>query len=102
MCTSIFINTARGGIHNEQDLIQALEDGEIWGAGLDVTNPEPMHADNPLLKMPTVAVSTSKDLNFILIVSINLLNNIWSCGVNSINPGNIEGFTISLIFSPFK
>ena len=54
--SSIFINTARGGIHDEKDLIQALEDGEIWGAGLDVTNPEPMHADNPLLKMPTVAV----------------------------------------------
>ena len=54
--SSIFINTARGGIHNEEDLIQVLEEGEIWGAGLDVTNPEPMHADNPLLTMPTVAV----------------------------------------------
>jgi lactate dehydrogenase-like 2-hydroxyacid dehydrogenase len=54
--TSIFINTARGGIHNEEDLIQALESGVIWGAGLDVTNPEPMHPDNPLLNMPTVAV----------------------------------------------
>lgn len=54
--TSIFVNTARGGIHNEEDLIQALENGVIWGAGLDVTNPEPMHADNPLLNMPTVAV----------------------------------------------
>lgn len=54
--SSIFINTARGGIHNEEDLIQALEKGKIWGAGLDVTNPEPMHVDNPLLTMPTVAV----------------------------------------------
>jgi lactate dehydrogenase-like 2-hydroxyacid dehydrogenase len=54
--SSIFINTARGGIHNEEDLIQALEEGMIWGAGLDVTNPEPMHADNPLLAMPNVAV----------------------------------------------
>lgn len=53
---SIFINAARGGIHQEEDLIAALNDGLIWGAGLDVTNPEPMKADNPLLKMPTVAI----------------------------------------------
>jgi lactate dehydrogenase-like 2-hydroxyacid dehydrogenase len=54
--SSIFINTARGGIHNEEDLIDALQNGIIWGAGLDVTNPEPMHKDNPLLTMPNAAV----------------------------------------------
>jgi glyoxylate reductase len=54
--TSIFINTARGAIHNEQDLINALQNGTIWGAGLDVTNPEPMKKDNPLLTMPNAAV----------------------------------------------
>ncbi len=53
---SIFINTARGGIHNEQDLLDALNEGNIWGAGLDVTNPEPMDANSPLLSMPNVAV----------------------------------------------
>jgi len=53
---SIFINTARGGIHNEKDLIRALEEKLIWGAGLDVTNPEPMDKDNPLLSMESVAV----------------------------------------------
>ncbi|WP_316828165.1 D-glycerate dehydrogenase [Pedobacter miscanthi] len=53
---SIFINTARGGIHNEKDLIKALEEKLIWGAGLDVTNPEPMDKDNPLLSMENVAV----------------------------------------------
>ena len=53
---AIFINTARGGLHNEQDLIAALQEGTIWGAGLDVTNPEPMDKNNPLLFMPTVAV----------------------------------------------
>ncbi|MGN6339928.1 MAG: 2-hydroxyacid dehydrogenase [Ginsengibacter sp.] len=52
----IFINTARGAIHNEEDLIEALEKGIIWGAGLDVTNPEPMDKNNPLLTMPSVAV----------------------------------------------
>ena len=54
--SSIFINTSRGGVHNETDLIKALEDKKIWGAGLDVTNPEPMHANNPLLFMENVAV----------------------------------------------
>lgn len=54
--TSIFINTARGGIHNETDLLDALRSGTIWGAGLDVTNPEPMHSENPLLTLPNVAV----------------------------------------------
>ncbi|MFZ1789196.1 MAG: D-glycerate dehydrogenase [Saprospiraceae bacterium] len=54
--TAIFINAARGGIHNETDLIHALENGVIWGAGLDVTNPEPMQADNKLLSMETVCV----------------------------------------------
>ncbi|PPL02395.1 2-hydroxyacid dehydrogenase [Parapedobacter indicus] len=54
--SSIFINTARGAIHNETDLQLALEEGQIWGAGLDVTHPEPMAPGNPLLAMPTVAI----------------------------------------------
>lgn len=54
--TSIFINTARGGVHNETDLIEALTFGTIWGAGLDVTNPEPMDKNNPLLLMENVCV----------------------------------------------
>ncbi|HET9825173.1 MAG TPA: D-glycerate dehydrogenase [Chitinophagaceae bacterium] len=54
--TAIFINTARGAIHNEHDLFDVLNNGIIWGAGLDVTNPEPMNAKNPLLSMPNVAV----------------------------------------------
>lgn len=54
--SSIFINTARGGIHNEADLTQAITEKIIWGAGLDVTNPEPMDKNNPLLFMESVAV----------------------------------------------
>jgi len=54
--TAIFINTARGGVHHEQDLIQALNMGIIWGAGLDVTNPEPIKLDNPLLEMENVCI----------------------------------------------
>lgn len=54
--TAIFINTARGKIHHEQDLLEALQQGEIWGAGLDVTDPEPMSPNNPLLQLPNVCV----------------------------------------------
>ncbi|MFC2137560.1 2-hydroxyacid dehydrogenase [Bacteroidota bacterium] len=54
--TSIFINTSRGMVHNEIDLIDALNAGNIWGAGLDVTNPEPMQSDNPLLQMENVSI----------------------------------------------
>jgi glyoxylate reductase len=54
--TSIFINAARGAIHNEPDLIKALQNKTIWGCGLDVTNPEPMQKDSPLLFMPNAAV----------------------------------------------
>ncbi len=54
--SAIFINTSRGGVHNEKDLTDAIKNGVIWGAGLDVTNPEPMSAGNELLKMPSVAV----------------------------------------------
>lgn len=53
---AIFVNTARGPIHNEADLLEALRNKTIWGAGLDVTNPEPMHFDNELLNLPNVAV----------------------------------------------
>ncbi|SHG86171.1 2-hydroxyacid dehydrogenase [Pedobacter caeni] len=53
---AIFINTARGAIHKEGDLLKALQEQQIWGAGLDVTNPEPMRPDHPLLNMPNVSV----------------------------------------------
>jgi len=53
---SIFINTARGKFQNENDLFHALTNNIIWGAGLDVSNPEPMKADNPLLSLPNCCV----------------------------------------------
>ncbi|WP_292009205.1 D-glycerate dehydrogenase [Chryseobacterium sp.] len=54
--TAIFINTARGGFHNQSDLYNALVSETIWGAGLDVTNPEPMSQDDPILKLSKVCV----------------------------------------------
>jgi len=55
--TAYFITTARGGIHDEMALANALAEGRIAGAGLDVFDPEPPPLDHPLLKFDNVVVS---------------------------------------------
>jgi glyoxylate reductase len=54
--TAYLINTARGGVVDQVALREALEQGEIAGAGLDVTEPEPLPADDPLLGAPNLLV----------------------------------------------
>lgn len=48
--TAILINVSRGGIINEADLVKAIDNNVIAGAGLDVYEKEPMAAENPILK----------------------------------------------------
>ena len=55
--TAFFISTARGGIHREDDLAEALRAGTIAGAGLDVFLEEPPRPDHPLLALDTVLAS---------------------------------------------
>ena len=55
--TCILVNNARGGIINEQDLIWALTNKEIYGAGLDVYEQEPPNNDNPLFKLGNIILS---------------------------------------------
>lgn len=52
--SAIFINVSRGQTVDEQALIKALETKEIYGAGLDVFEKEPIEKDNPLLGMSNV------------------------------------------------
>lgn len=55
--TALFINTARGGIVNERDLIDALKNGDISGACLDVFESEPLPIDSELRNLGNVVLT---------------------------------------------
>jgi glyoxylate reductase len=54
--TAYLVNTSRGPVVDSQALARALRAGEIAGAALDVTDPEPLPADHPLLEAPGLLV----------------------------------------------
>ncbi|HET8523415.1 MAG TPA: D-glycerate dehydrogenase [Thermomicrobiales bacterium] len=54
--SAILINAARGPVIDTDALVTALRDGQIGGAALDVTDPEPLPADHPLVHMPNAIV----------------------------------------------
>jgi glyoxylate reductase len=54
--TAILINTARGGIVQTDALLDALKNNSIGGAALDVTDPEPLPSDHPLLELDNCIV----------------------------------------------
>lgn len=55
--TAFFISVGRGASTVTKDLVTALEEGQISGAGLDVTDPEPLPENHPLWKLPRVIIS---------------------------------------------
>jgi len=55
--SAILINVTRGGIVYGDDLMKALDEGLIWGAGLDVTDPEPLPKDHKLWQHPRCIVT---------------------------------------------
>jgi D-3-phosphoglycerate dehydrogenase len=54
---AFFINVGRGSVVDETSLIKYLENGHLAGAGIDVANPEPIKADNPLWEMDNVIIT---------------------------------------------
>jgi glyoxylate reductase len=53
---AILVNTSRGPVIDHDALYDALSTGQLFGAGLDVTEPEPIRADHPLLTLPNCLV----------------------------------------------
>ncbi|MEH7013324.1 D-glycerate dehydrogenase [Neobacillus niacini] len=89
--TAVLVNTARGGIVDEEALYHALKNREIWGAGIDVFEEEPVSTEHPLLSLPNVVAlphigSASKNtrLKMSLLAAENLLQ-----GLQGETPKNI-------------
>jgi phosphoglycerate dehydrogenase-like enzyme len=55
--STLFVNIGRGGTVVTSALVQALQSGALGGAGLDVTDPEPLPADHPLWRAPNVIIT---------------------------------------------
>lgn len=53
---AVLINTSRGPVVEQEALYDALKSGQLFGAGLDVTDPEPLRADHPLLSLPNCLI----------------------------------------------
>ncbi len=54
---AVVLNTSRGGVVDEEALVAALDAGQVGGAGLDVSDVEPMPVDHPLRNRPDVVVT---------------------------------------------
>ena len=89
--TAILINTGRGPLVNEQDLANALKQGTIRAAGLDVLSQEPPQADNPLLALdnclitPHIAWATAEARARLLDIAIdNLRHYLTGTPINNV------------------
>ncbi|XP_069131203.1 glyoxylate reductase/hydroxypyruvate reductase-like [Argopecten irradians] len=54
--SAVFVNVTRGVLVNQEDLYEALTTGQIFGAGLDATTPEPISKDHPLVKLDNCVI----------------------------------------------
>jgi D-3-phosphoglycerate dehydrogenase len=89
----LIINTSRGPIVEENALIQALVNGQISGAGLDVLEKEPPESGNPLLKMENVVLSPH--VGFYSVESINELKRRTAQNVADVLAGRWPGSVVN-------
>ncbi|MFJ7827881.1 2-hydroxyacid dehydrogenase [Psychrobacillus sp. NPDC096623] len=80
--TAVLVNVSRGGIINERDLADALENKRLLGAAIDTWAHEPVNADNPLLKFdnvlatPHIAGGTRDALEKVLAIAFENIRNV--------------------------
>jgi D-3-phosphoglycerate dehydrogenase len=89
----LLINTSRGPIVDEKALIQALEEGLLLGAGLDVLEKEPPDSQNPLLKMENVVLSPH--VGFYSVESISELKRRTAKNVSDVLVGKWPGSVVN-------
>lgn len=90
--TAVFINTSRGGLVQQDDLYHALNSRVIYAAGLDVTTPEPLPADSPLLKLDNCLV-----LPHIASASIRTRDKMARIAVENLRAGLEDGEFVSRV-----
>nr|XP_045371163.1 glyoxylate reductase/hydroxypyruvate reductase isoform X3 [Camelus bactrianus] len=77
--TAVFVNVSRGEVVNQDDLYQALASGQVAAAGLDVTTPEPLPTNHPLLTLkncvilPHIGSATHRTRNTMSLLAANNL-----------------------------
>lgn len=74
--TGVFVNIARGSLVDQEALVQALREGTIAAAGLDVTQPEPLPRDHPLLSLSNITITPHSGESLSLVLWII---NSWLC-----------------------
>ena len=57
-CHAVLVNIARGALLDQDALVVALNADQLWGAGLDVSDPEPLPADHPLWQIPRCVITS--------------------------------------------
>jgi len=97
--TAVFINTSRGSVVDQKALYEALKSGQIFTAGLDVTEVEPIPLDDPLLTLDNVIItphiasaSFTTRKNMALMTAENLLAGLrGQAPPNCVNPEALRG-----------
>lgn len=97
--TAVLVNTARGAVVDEAALFRALQNGQIWAAGLDVFGREPVDPRHPLLSLPNVvalphigSASIATRTRMAAIAAENLLAGLEGrCPPNLVNPEVLSG-----------